>query len=39
MFRDYWLAPRSVMLGAVIGKSLGNLDHGKGVVTVLLTLQ
>jgi hypothetical protein len=30
---------RSRMLGAVIGKSLGSLDHGKGVVSVLLTLQ
>lgn len=30
---------RSKMLGAVIGKSLGTLDHGKGVVSVLLTPQ
>jgi hypothetical protein len=30
---------RSKMLGAVIGKALGSLDHGKGVVQVLLTPQ
>lgn len=30
---------RSKMLGAVIGKSLGSLDQGKGVVQVLLTPQ
>jgi len=30
---------RSRMLGAVIGKSLGNLDAGTGVVEALITLQ
>jgi hypothetical protein len=30
---------RSKMLGAVIGKSLGNLDSGTGVVEVVITLQ
>lgn len=30
---------RSRMLGAVIGKSLGNLERGTGVVNVLVTLQ
>jgi hypothetical protein len=29
----------SRMLGAVIGKALGNLDSGTGVVEVLITLQ
>jgi hypothetical protein len=30
---------RSRMLGAVIGKALGNLDSGKGVIEVGITLQ
>jgi hypothetical protein len=30
---------RSQMLGAVIGKALGSLDSGKGVIQVLVTLQ
>lgn len=30
---------RSKMLGAVIGKALGNLDSGTGVIEVLVTLQ
>lgn len=30
---------RSRMLGAVIGKALGNLDSGKGVIEVVVTLQ
>ena len=30
---------RSRMLGAVIGKALGNLDGGKGVIEVVVTLQ
>jgi hypothetical protein len=30
---------RSLMLGAVIGKALGNLDSGAGVIEVLVTLQ
>jgi hypothetical protein len=30
---------RSQMLGAVIGKAMGNLDSGTGVIEVLVTLQ
>jgi hypothetical protein len=30
---------RSQMLGAVIGKALGSLDSGTGVIEVLVTLQ
>jgi hypothetical protein len=30
---------RSKMLGAVVGKALGNLDTGTGVIEVLVTLQ
>jgi hypothetical protein len=30
---------RSQMLGAVIGKVMGNLDTGTGVIEVLVTLQ
>jgi len=30
---------RSRMLGAVIGKAMGSLDSGKGVIEVLVTLQ
>lgn len=30
---------RGRMLGAVIGKALGNLDSGKGVIEVVVTLQ
>jgi hypothetical protein len=30
---------RSQMLGAVVGKALGNLDAGTGVIEVLVTLQ
>jgi hypothetical protein len=30
---------RSEMLGAVVGKALGNLDSGTGVIEVLVTLQ
>lgn len=30
---------RNRMLGAVIGKALGNLDGGKGVIEVVVTLQ
>jgi hypothetical protein len=30
---------RSRMLGAVIGKAMGNLDSGTGVIEVLVTLQ
>lgn len=30
---------RSKMLGAVVGKALGNLDSGTGVIEVLVTLQ
>uniref|UniRef100_A0A372IJD4 Uncharacterized protein n=1 Tax=Paracidobacterium acidisoli TaxID=2303751 RepID=A0A372IJD4_9BACT len=30
---------RSRMLGAVIGKALGNLDSGKGVIETVVTLQ
>jgi hypothetical protein len=30
---------RSRMLGAVVGKALGSLDHGTGVIDVLVTLQ
>jgi hypothetical protein len=30
---------RSRMLGAVIGKALGSLDSGTGVIEVLVTLQ
>jgi len=30
---------RSRMLGAVIGKALGNLDSGRGVIEVVVTLQ
>jgi hypothetical protein len=30
---------RSKMLGAVVGKALGPLREGKGVVQVLVTLQ
>jgi hypothetical protein len=30
---------RSKMLGAVLGKALGNLDSGTGVIEVLVTLQ
>ncbi len=30
---------RSRMLGAVVGKALGSLDSGKGVIEVLVTLQ
>jgi hypothetical protein len=30
---------RSKMLGAVIGKAMGNLSAGKGVIEVLVTLQ
>lgn len=30
---------RSKMLGAVIGKAMGNLNAGKGVIEVLVTLQ
>jgi hypothetical protein len=32
-------ADRSQMLGAVIGKALGNLDAGRGVIEVVVTLQ
>ena len=30
---------RSRMLGAVIGKAMGSLDSGSGVIEVLVTLQ
>jgi hypothetical protein len=30
---------RGKMLGAVIGKALGNLDSGTGVIEVVVTLQ
>jgi len=30
---------RQKMLGAVVGKALGSLDHGTGVIEVLVTLQ
>lgn len=30
---------RGRMLGAVVGKAMGNLDSGKGVIEVLVTLQ
>jgi hypothetical protein len=30
---------RERMLGAVIGKAMGNLDSGTGVIEVLVTLQ
>jgi hypothetical protein len=30
---------RNRMLGAVVGKALGSLDHGTGVIEVLVTLQ
>jgi hypothetical protein len=30
---------RSRMLGAVVGKALGSLDSGTGVIEVLVTLQ
>jgi hypothetical protein len=30
---------RNKMLGAVVGKALGSLDSGKGVVEVVVTLQ
>jgi hypothetical protein len=30
---------RSQMLGAVVGKALGSLDSGTGVIEVLVTLQ
>jgi hypothetical protein len=30
---------RSKMLGAVVGKALGNLDSGTGMIEVLVTLQ
>jgi hypothetical protein len=30
---------RTRMLGAVVGKALGSLDHGTGVIDVLVTLQ
>ena len=30
---------RSRMLGAVIGKAMGTLDSGEGVIEVLVTLQ
>ena len=30
---------RNLMLGAVVGKAMGNLDTGKGVIEVLVTLQ
>jgi hypothetical protein len=30
---------RSQMLGAVIGKAMGNLDSGTGMIEVLVTLQ
>jgi hypothetical protein len=30
---------RNRMLGAVIGKALGGLDSGKGVIEVVVTLQ
>jgi hypothetical protein len=30
---------RSQMLGAVIGKALGSIDEGKGVIEVVITLQ
>jgi hypothetical protein len=30
---------RTRMLGAVVGKALGNLDSGKGMIEVLVTLQ
>jgi hypothetical protein len=30
---------RSRMLGAVIGKALGTLDSGTGVIEVVVTLQ
>jgi hypothetical protein len=30
---------RSRMLGAVIGKAMGSLDSGNGVIEVLVTLQ
>ena len=30
---------RSQMLGAVVGKALGNLHSGTGVINVLVTLQ
>jgi hypothetical protein len=30
---------RSRMLGAVVGKAMGNLESGKGVIEVLVTLQ
>jgi hypothetical protein len=30
---------RGKMLGAVVGKALGTLDSGKGVIEVLVTLQ
>jgi hypothetical protein len=30
---------RSKMLGAVVGKALGSLDSGMGVIEVLVTLQ
>jgi len=30
---------RSRLIGAVIGKALGNLDTGTGVIEVLVTLQ
>jgi hypothetical protein len=30
---------RSLLTGAVIGKALGSLDSGTGVIEVLVTLQ
>jgi hypothetical protein len=30
---------RNRMLGAVIGKAMGSLDSGEGVIEVLVTLQ
>jgi hypothetical protein len=30
---------RSLLTGAVIGKAMGNLDSGTGVIEVLVTLQ
>jgi len=30
---------RSKILGAVVGKALENLDAGKGIIQVLVTLQ
>ncbi|WP_213807875.1 hypothetical protein [Granulicella sp. dw_53] len=30
---------RGLMLGAIVGKAMGNLDSGRGVIEVLVTLQ